>query len=303
MITKEQVINLIDNSKSDIGWRVSHYPDGQVHLELLDEINRKDNLRIICKIRNSDELFLLAQLGNILEQIQVLPNILDIKYLLAARTDRVFDLGKQALDLKIVANIVNSLNADIVRITDVHSDMATRLIKNSISYQYDWWMASDHNIISDHPVIIFPDEGAYKRNDDRMYNDGSILVRLSENFYHILYGEKVRGADGSVKSLELKACPESKCINSYEAGRYNYYVIDDLSDGGGTFIKLAENFTKNKKKGVDYKSLNLIVTHMIQDTGLLRLCEIYDNVYTTNSYIDRYASNYPSNLVIENVVK
>ena len=80
---KMQLLNLIDSDKSDIKWRVSRYPDGQVHLELLDDIDRKHDLRIMCRIRNSDELFLLAQLGNILEQIQVIPEVLDIKYLLA----------------------------------------------------------------------------------------------------------------------------------------------------------------------------------------------------------------------------
>lgn len=296
---KTQLLNLINSDKSDIKWRISRYPDGQIHLELLDDIDRKNDLRIMCRLRNSDELFLLAQLGNILQQIQVIPEILDIKYLLAARTDRVFELGRQALDLRIVADIVNSLNAGIVRITDVHSSMATKLIKNSISYEYDWWLNSEIGIISDNPVIVFPDEGAYKRSEDRLYRRGDIdnIHRIPDMFYFRLYGEKVRGKDGSVISLKLNKCPGSHDIWYPECSNYNYYIVDDLSDGGGTFIKLADDFRKRNKD--HYKSLNLIVTHMIQEDGLKKLSEVYDNVYTTNSYMDRKTGSYKNVTIID----
>lgn len=296
---KMQLLNLIDSDKSDIKWRISRYPDGQVHLELLDDIDRKYDLRILCRIRNSDELFLLAQLGNILEQIQVIPELLDIKYLLAARTDRVFELGRQALDLKIVANIVNSLNAEHVRITDVHSNSATKIIKNSFSWEYDWWTNTNPSILSTNSIILFPDEGAEMRSSDRLYNNESgMLTELNKlvGVDKIFHCKKQRLNDGSVGSVVIEGLtPE---YYDYYSSK-DFYVVDDLSDGGGTFLKLASELKSN---GIKMKSLNLIVTHMIQEQGLLKLSSVYDHVYTTNSYEDRSTSNY-NNVTIINLLK
>lgn len=294
---KMQLLNLIDSDKSDIKWRVSRYPDGQVHLELLDDIDRKHDLRIMCRIRNSDELFLLAQLGNILEQIQVIPELLDIKYLLAARTDRVFELGRQALDLKIVAQIVNSLNAEHVRITDVHSNSATKLIKNSFSWEYDWWTKS--SVLSPNYTVLFPDEGAEMRYSDRLYcNKDGVYSNLNEivDSNKTFHCSKRRLNDGSVGSVVIEGLtPE---YYDYYSNK-DFYVVDDLSDGGGTFLKLASELKSN---GVKMRSLNLIVTHMIQEQGLLKLSSVYDHVYTTNSYEDRSTSNY-NNVTIINLLE
>ena len=47
-----KLLNLIDSDKSDIKWRISRYPDGQIHLELLDDIDRKSlRYRLINIIR------------------------------------------------------------------------------------------------------------------------------------------------------------------------------------------------------------------------------------------------------------
>lgn len=291
-----KLLNLIDSDKSDIKWRISRYPDGQIHLELLDDIDRKHDLRIMCRLRNSDELFLLAQLGNILEQIQVIPELLDIKYLLAARTDRVFELGRQALDLKIVANIVNSLNAEHVRLTDVHSSSATKLIRNSFSWEYDWWTNTNPSILSTDSIILFPDEGAKLRSTDRLYmNESKCLTELDKicGLDKIFNCKKQRLNDGSVGSVVIEGLTP-KYYDYYS--NKNFYVVDDLSDGGGTFLKLASEL---KSEGVKMKSLNLIITHMIQEQGLLKLSSVYDHVYTTNSYENRFTSNYKNVTIID----
>ena len=55
-------------------------------------------------------------------------------------------------------------------------------------------------------------------------------------------------------------------------------VVDDICDGGRTFIELAKTIRK------DYAKLILCVTHGIFSKGLEPLFEWYDEVHTTNSW-------------------
>ena len=70
----------------------------------------------------------------------------------------------------------------------------------------------------------------------------------------------------------------------------------NLIKGKITFLKLASEL---KSEGVKMKSLNLIITHMIQEQGLLKLSSVYDHVYTTNSYENRFTSNYKNVTIID----
>jgi ribose-phosphate pyrophosphokinase len=56
-------------------------------------------------------------------------------------------------------------------------------------------------------------------------------------------------------------------------------VIDDLCDGGFTFTQLGSML---REQGA--KSLTLIITHGIFTKGTKELTELYDNIYTTNSF-------------------
>jgi len=53
-----------------------------------------------------------------------------------------------------------------------------------------------------------------------------------------------------------------------------FYIVDDLCDGGGTFIPLAQ-----KLKDLGAKEVNLYITHMIGAKGLDLFKGILDNIY------------------------
>ena len=55
-------------------------------------------------------------------------------------------------------------------------------------------------------------------------------------------------------------------------------IIDDICDGGRTFIELA----KEIKKQTD-KPIYLIVTHGIFSAGLEQLTDVIDGIFSTNS--------------------
>jgi len=65
-----------------------------------------------------------------------------------------------------------------------------------------------------------------------------------------------------------------------------YVIVDDICDGGRTFIELA----KAIKEGRPTAEVYLVVTHGIFSGGFYDLNEVLDGIYCTNSYEDVQSS-------------
>jgi ribose-phosphate pyrophosphokinase len=111
-------------------------------------------------------------------------------------------------------------------------------------------------------VICYPDKGAQQR-----YN---------YNCSRYICCEKQRDVETG-KLLKFS-------ISESKIGPYSdkIVVVDDLCDGGGTFLGIAELL----KNTFNPEKLALIITHAVQLEGLKRVAEVYDHVYITNSYCD-----------------
>ncbi|MNQ12726.1 ribose-phosphate pyrophosphokinase [compost metagenome] len=59
----------------------------------------------------------------------------------------------------------------------------------------------------------------------------------------------------------------------------NVLVVDDICDGGRTFTELAKVL-----KQYDLGSLSLYITHGIFSAGVEVLTNVFDKVYTMNTY-------------------
>ena len=68
-------------------YRVIQFPDGEPHI-ILENIDRKDDLSVTCRVCNPTDLFILMQVGDILNR-QGVSFILHITYLMSMRMDRV----------------------------------------------------------------------------------------------------------------------------------------------------------------------------------------------------------------------
>lgn len=258
-------MQIIDFTKG-IGYEVISFPDGEKHLKI-NKLDRKDTVGIVCRITNSDDLFLLMQLSDILKRQCVVIEKISIPYLMTMRCDRLFSL-EEAFSLKIVADIINSFNAKEVCILEAHSSVTHNLINNSTCYDEFYTRIPQKGW-----TFCFPDKGA----KDRYYNDG----------YKPILCEKKRdvetGALSGFKIVEL---------GSYKEGD-NILVVDDLCDGGGTFVGIAEELRK-----LNPSKLCLKVSHAVQRKGIEKVSQVYDNVYITNSYRDW--DNLPSNVIMDN---
>lgn len=256
----------IDFTKG-IGYEVISFPDGEKHLKI-DKLDRKDTVEIICRITNSDDLFLLMQLSDILNRQCVIVEKISIPYLMTMRCDRLFSL-EEAFSLKIVADVINSFNAQEVCILEAHSHITHKLINNSTCYDEFYTRIPQQGW-----CFCFPDKGA----KERYYNDGT---------YKPILCEKVRDtATGKLSGFKIVD------LGNYKDGD-SILVVDDLCDGGGTFIGIAE-----KLRELNPKTLALKVSHAVQRKGIENVAKVYDEVYITNSYRDW--DNLPNNVIMDN---
>jgi hypothetical protein len=87
-----RTIDLHNRAASDVQYNIITFPDGEVHIKL-DDIDRKEEYNIVCRICNANDLFLLMQVGNILNNNQVEFTI-DIMYLMSMRMDRIISFNE-----------------------------------------------------------------------------------------------------------------------------------------------------------------------------------------------------------------
>lgn len=260
-----KIIDLINKQNSDIVYNIITFPDGEIHIKFTEEINRKEDYVIKCRVTNANELFILLQVGNILNNNQV-EFAIDIYYLMSMRMDRIISFN-EAYSLKLVADLINSLNASSVRIFHAHSDKTLKLINNAVDMEqfYNKTVMPD---INKYDTICFPDAGAYKRYQNQINFFGKNTIVL----------KKRRNLDtGAIEGIEI-----DKENSSIYYDIKNILVTDDLCDAGGTFLGAHKVLTDN----FNCDNIDIFVRHMVNPIGIDNLCKTYNNVYFTQSYND-----------------
>lgn len=255
-----QRLNLIKKELSDIDYNIVTFPDGEVHIKLGD-INRKEPIEVHCRVTNAEDLFILAQVGDIINRQGVMWG-LHIYYLMSMRMDRVISFN-ESFSLKVVSDIINGLNPKYIFVSHPHSFNTIELLKNS------YVSNSIHPNYSDFEgeiQLCYPDKGAYERYG-QIYNE--------KNKYPILLGKKVRNAEtGNIDLIQIN--------NPEDYQKLPVMVVDDLCDGGGTFVGIA-NCIKQIDKNAD---ISISVIHMVNSKGIVNLSQNYNKVYFTNTYKD-----------------
>lgn len=258
-----QILNLVNIDRSDIKYSISRFPDGEVQINL-EEFSRKDRVNVRCRITSAEDLLILMQVSDILVRHGVYFSI-SIYYLMGMRMDRVMDFNRP-FTLKVIVNILDNLGASKIEIFEPHSYRTFELFKKTKvdrlkTLETDAWY-STWNFLWDEYQIVLPDEGASNRYFPRGIVPPGIIV-----------GEKKRDSStGKILSIDIK--------NPQEIGDRPLVVFDDLCDGGGTFIGLAEAIRRIKPDA----KIHIIVNHMVNPKGIENLSKNFGQVYITNSY-------------------
>ena len=267
-----KTLNLANPNKSDIKFKVSNFPDGEVSLYIESELNHKiDFVKIYTRINNANDLFLLTQACDILNRHGLVYDLY-ITYLMSMRMDRVMDFNKP-FSLKIVANIIKSCGARYIYVLEAHSErthieLGSKPMYNPIDMIRKVIISEDSRYTT--KVIVFPDEGAKER-----YNTGSIDNAV------VCFNKKRDEKTGKI-SIELE-----NENDIYYLKRYNEITVyDDLCDNGGTFMLIADYIRKINNNC----TLNIVLTHVVNQNGIKNLCDKYDNITITNSYANWHSS-------------
>jgi ribose-phosphate pyrophosphokinase len=259
-INKSEHMKTINLNKEE-GIKITLFPDSQPHVNIAN-VAEGEEVKVICSITSSDKLFQLLQTANALDNLFAKKKVLVIPYLLAARYDRLM-LPGDSIDLKVIADMINSCGFEKVYLYDVHSDVASLLIKNAIAI-------TNKNLVEKYnkqdAVLICPDAGAAKKVGK--YFD------WNTNIKSIVYCSKNR--DLATGKLTLEILEPEECANK------NCVIIDDICDGGGTFLAIAEK--------IKPAHLTLIVTHGIFSKGFGELEKYFQEIIVSDSLYKEYES-------------
>lgn len=243
----------------DLAFSTFTFPDGQPHFKLETYEIEFRSVTVETAIRNATELLQTLLVAQVLRQHGYSEINLDIRYLLGARMDRAIG-PNEPFTLECIARLINSAGFAKVRVLDAHSDVATRLIRNSVNVLPHAAFQQVCTALGN-PVIVVPDKGAVPR-----------LAALAPGMDKVFCRKDRDMATGNLTGFSV--VDKFHLEQGYDR---NFLIADDICDGGGTFVGLYKELRKQGPRTV-----HLFVTHGIFSKPLP--LEGIDTIYTTDSY-------------------
>jgi ribose-phosphate pyrophosphokinase len=284
-----RVIIRVPESAGTLYERIT-YPAGELQIRLtksaISTLYGTDKVVVICRSAHT-HLMELALLSDALHKLcGHLDTTLVLPYLPYARADRRFVEG-DCHGLGTFGRIISYLGYNRVRTLDAHSFRAAKNVANLENISARPFITRAMADIADRtghlPALLLPDEGA------RRYK-----------FSEVVQCTKRRNpTTGELSGFEV---PEFE--------RQDALIVDDICDGGGTFIGLAQTIHEGyydmcvceasgyphilypdghqgdcpiyRSRILPKKRLSLYVTHGIFSRGFEELFRYFDKIYTTN---------------------
>ena len=238
------------------------FSGGEPHIKIQSDFDTNEAVTITHRLNSFNDLGLLCVTVDALRRMDVKIINLFIPYFPAARQDRVMIPG-EPLSVKVYADILNAMNLNRVTVFDAHSEVTPALVNNCEVIPNHKFIAEVLKTIGSNVKLISPDGGALKK-----------IYKVSEFLGGIDVIECSKSRD--VKTGKLSGF---KVYND-DLQRIDCLIVDDICDGGGTFIGLAEEL-KKKNAG----KLFLAVSHGIFNKGFDDL-KCFDGIFTTDSFRD-----------------
>lgn len=238
--------------------RCLKFAGGEVQVRIEAPQAALDAVTIRADLVDSDTVMGLLVLTDAVRRHYQNPAIdLVCPYLPYARQDRVAFPG-EALSAAVACRILNAQGYRSVEVWDAHSDVSLALL-DRVRHR----PASDFAapIVEAADVVVAPDLGAVKR--------ATACARLAGA--ELVHAEKTRSTDtGAITGTTVHCNP---------IGQRDFLIVDDICDGGRTFIELAKvlrPLTRGKVK--------LYVTHGIFSAGFDALHAGIDRIFVANPF-------------------
>lgn len=236
------------------------FAGGEPHIKISNHFDVAKPVTITNRINSFNDLGLICITVDALKRMGVKEINLFIPYFPAARQDRVMVPG-EPLSVKVYADIINAMVLTSVTIFDPHSEVTPALLNNCVTISNHEFIKQVIEKIGNEVKLISPDGGALKK-----------IYKVSE----------------FLGGAEVVECSKSRDVKTGKLSGFKVYsedlagadclIVDDICDGGGTFIGLAEAL-KAKNAG----KLYLAISHGIFSKGFEVFDQYFEQIFTTDS--------------------
>jgi ribose-phosphate pyrophosphokinase len=239
-----------------------------VHLEKRDNLFENHPLVIHAQLLSSKDILQLLLTTNALKQLYPHHEIqLFLPYIPYARQDRVCFPG-DAFSLEVFASLINSQGYSKVTVVDAHSSVSLQLINNCVEKAQQLVVPLITSRVKDINSIVSPDKGATVKTKNWV-DAWTMPVQLVQ-------AGKRRDSLGKIVATELYLDSNSQPLG-------NCLIVDDICDGGRTFIELAKVLYREGATQV-----YLYVTHGIFSQGVQVLKDNgISKVFTTDTFPEK----------------
>jgi len=236
------------------------FAGGEPHIKIAANFDVTAPVTITQRINSFNDLGMICITVDALRRMGVKEINLFIPYFPAARQDRVMVPG-EPLSVKVYADIINAMALASVTVFDPHSEVTPALLNNCVAVTNHGFIEKVIAKIGAEVKLISPDGGALKK-----------IYKVSE----------------FLGGAEVVECSKSRDVKTGKLSGFKVYsddlagadclIVDDICDGGGTFIGLAEAL-KAKNAG----NLYLAISHGIFSKGFDELGKYFEQIFTTDS--------------------
>lgn len=248
-------------SEKNIEFETFTFSGGEPHIKILSNLTNVSEVTITTRVQSFNDFGLLLLTIDAVKRFYVAKINVFIPYFPAARQDRVMVSG-EPLSVKVYAELLNGLNLNKVTVFDAHSEVTSAVLNNCESLSNHTFTKKIITRINKAVLLISPDGGALKKIYKVSEFLGGIPVIECSKKRNVKNG-KLEGFKVYEDDLKGKDC----------------LIVDDICDGGGTFIGLAKEL-KNKNAG----NLYLAVSHGIFNKGFELLNQHFTKIFTTDSF-------------------
>lgn len=251
-----------------IAFQAFTFNGGEPHIKLLLEtpVDPTEEVLIAQRICCSNDMMLLLLATDAVKRAGWKRVSAFIPYFPAARQDRVMVPG-EPLSVKVYAQLLNTQGYERVLVFDPHSDVAPALLDGASVFTNEPFVRRVWSALgAADACLVAPDAGAFKKVHALATKLGIHDVVSCEKTRDVRTG-KLAGFRVHSEGLEGRHC----------------LIVDDICDGGGTFLGIAQAL---RDKGA--ARVSLAVSHGIFSDGLDKFDGLLEGIYTTDSFRNLY---------------
>ncbi len=239
------------------------FSGGEPHIKIKSDLKNTEEVTITVRVTSFNDFGMLLCAIDAVKRSGVKNVHVFLPYFPGARQDRVMVAG-EPLTVKVYANLLNNQELSSVTVFDPHSEVTPALLNNCKTITNYTFIEKVLQNIGKKALLISPDGGALKK-----------IYKVSE------YLGGINVIECSKKRNVTNGKLEGFKVYEEDLGGEDCLIVDDICDGGGTFMGLAVEL-KKKNAG----DLYLAVSHGIFNKGIAALNEHFKKIYTTDSFRD-----------------